>query len=242
MTDRGGGPIRSFGRRKGRKLRPRREWLLSERLPALAISARLDQPAGLAPSALFEDRVVAVWLEIGFGGGEHLAWQAAAHPEIGFIGCEPFVNGIGALLAAIEQESLRNVRIHGDDARPLLGALADASIERCFILFPDPWPKHRHHKRRLFAEPMVAALGRVLADGAELRVATDDPNYLAAILALFLSAPEFEWIARGPADWRTRPTDWPATRYEMKARAAGRTPIFLRFRRRPRGPAGPRHP
>lgn len=200
----------------------------------------LDQPGGLDPAHLFQPPVDTVWLEIGFGAGEHLAWQAAAHPGIGFIGCEPFVNGVGALLAEIERTSLANVRIHDDDARPLLGALAPGSIGRCFILFPDPWPKQRHHKRRLIGPATVDALARVLADGAELRVATDDPAYLAWILAVVRAHGAFAWVVTGPADWRVRPPDWPATRYELKAREAGRMPSFLRFKRRPRPPMAAR--
>ena len=236
MVGKGGGadPIRSYGRRHGRKLRTQRQDLLRDRLPALRIPQPLDQTGRLDPERLFAKAVSAVWLEIGFGAGEHIAWQAAAHPEIGFIGCEPFVNGVGALLALIDRLGLDNVRVHDDDARPLLAALADGTIGRCFILFPDPWPKLRHHKRRLIAPATLDALARVLGDGAELRVATDDPSYLGWILAALQAHPAFEWVVAGPADWRARPPDWPATRYEAKARAAGRMPCFLRFRRRAR--------
>jgi len=228
------GPIRSYGRRRGRKLRTRREDLLRARLPVLRVPMGPGAGAGLRPERLFDPPVTAVWLEIGFGGGEHLAWQAATHPEIGFIGCEPFVNGVGALIAQITDRGLSNVRIHDDDARPLLAALAPASIGRCFILFPDPWPKARHHKRRLIGPSTLDLLARALADDAELRVGTDDPGYLAWILASVRGHPAFIWPVAGPADWRQRPADWPPTRYEIKAREAGRFPCFLRFRRRPR--------
>lgn len=174
----------------------------------------------------------AVWLEIGFGGGEHLAAQAAAHPAIGLLGSEVFENGVTRLVSAIARENLGNIRIFADDARLLLAALPDRSIGRVFILFPDPWPKLRHHKRRLVAPATLDQLARVMTDGAELRLATDDPDYLAWMLEAATAHPEFAWTARRAGDWRDRPHDWPPTRYEDKARAAGRRPSFLRFVRR----------
>jgi len=220
------------GRRRGRPLRPSRRTLLDTLLPTLEIGLpagpeKLD-PAALFPAGACRD----VWLEIGFGAGEHLIAQARDAADIGFIGCEPFINGVAALLAGLEAGGGRNVRVFRDDARLLLDRLGEASIGRAFILFPDPWPKLRHHKRRIVAAGPVAALARVLRDGAELRIATDDPDYKGWILAHVLADGAFEWCARGPADWRVRPADWPETRYEAKARAAGRTPSFFRFRRR----------
>lgn len=222
------------GRRRGRPLRPVRRTLLETLLPTLEIAlpagdAALD-PATLFPSGACRD----VWLEIGFGAGEHLIAQARAAANVGFIGCEPFINGVAALLAGLEAADARNVRIFRDDARLLLDRLTDASIGRAFILFPDPWPKLRHHKRRIVAGGPVAALARVLRDGAELRIATDDADYKGWILAHVLGSGAFDWCARRPDDWRVRPDDWPETRYEAKARAAGRMPSFFRFRRRPR--------
>ena len=183
---------------------------------------------------LFDAPVEAVWLEIGFGAGEHLAAQAEAHPAVGFIGCEVFENGVAKLLAEIEQHQLSNIRLFLDDARLLLAALSEASLARVFILFPDPWPKLRHHKRRIVSRTTLDALARVMIDGAELRLATDDRGYLAWMLEHTTRHPDFQWLARRPADWRNRPSDWPATRYEQKAIAAGRRPTFLCFRRRPR--------
>jgi tRNA (guanine-N7-)-methyltransferase len=174
------------------------------------------------------------WLEIGFGGGEHLALQAEHHPETGFIGCEVFENGIVKLLAHIERRHLQNIRVFPDDARLLIAALAPASIDRVVILFPDPWPKLRHHKRRLVSRETLDGLAEIMTDNAELRLATDDRDYLCWMLERVTGHPAFEWLARRPADWRERPRDWPPTRYEEKARAAGRRPAFLRFRRRPR--------
>jgi tRNA (guanine-N7-)-methyltransferase len=176
-----------------------------------------------------------VWLEIGFGAGEHLAALAAANPQRGFIGVEPFEAGLARMVKHVAERGLTNVRLLGDDARLLLAALADRSLGRAFLLFPDPWPKARHHKRRFVQPATVAEFARTLADGADLRLATDDMGLCRWMLAHLVDRPEFEWLAERPADWRERPGDWPATRYELKAIAAGRRPAYLRFRRRPRG-------
>jgi tRNA (guanine-N7-)-methyltransferase len=188
----------------------------------------------LDPASLFAPTPDAVWLEVGFGGGEHLAAQAAAHPAIGIIGCEPFINGVVSLLGHVVRDDLANVRIWPESAVTLLDALPDASIARAFVLFPDPWPKLRQHKRRFVARANLDRLARVLTDGAELRVASDHADYVRWMLFELVSHPEFEWLARGPRDWRERPEDWPPTRYEEKARAAGLSPTFLRFRRHAR--------
>jgi tRNA (guanine-N7-)-methyltransferase len=190
-------------------------------------SCRLD------PQTLFGSAPRPVWLEIGFGGGEHLAHQAACHPAIGFLGCEVFENGIAKLLSEIDRRGLANIRVFGDDARLLLASLPAASVDRVFILFPDPWPKARHHKRRLVSGETLDRLAAIMRGGAELRLATDDPGYLAWMLERVTRHPAFEWLARRPADWRERPADWPPTRYEEKARAARRAPYFLRIIRRP---------
>jgi tRNA (guanine-N7-)-methyltransferase len=224
-----------FGRRQGRKLRPAQRELLETWLPRL----RLEIPP--PPEPLDLDHVFAApkgdcWLEIGFGGGEHLAWQAARHPDIGFIGCEPFVNGLVSLLAKVREGRLRNVRVVDDDARVLLGALPEASIGRAFILFPDPWPKKRHHKRRIVQAATLERLAAILKDGAELRLSSDDPGYVRWMLRHGLDHPDFEWLAETASDWRQRPADWPGTRYEAKAARAARDCFFLRFRRRPRPP------
>lgn len=217
--------LRSFGRRRARKLRPARQSLVDAALPRLAIApaARID------PAVLFDTPKTDLWLEIGFGGGEHLAWQADHHPAIGFIGCEPFVDGMAALVARIEQLQLGNIRVWPDDARTLLAMLPPDSVGRAFILFPDPWPKARHHKRRLIQPAFLDLLAPRLKPGAELRIATDDPGYLEWILALLTGRADFA----GAEDWRRRPSDWPATRYEAKALADGRQPTYLRFVRTP---------
>jgi tRNA (guanine-N7-)-methyltransferase len=221
-----------YGRRRGRPLRAGQRERQSTLLPL--VSFALPESGRLDPASLFPESRREIWLEIGFGGGEHLAAQAGEHPEIGFIGCEVFENGIAKLLGAIERHGLANVRVFVDDARLLLAALTPRSIGRVFILFPDPWPKARHHKRRLVAPVTLDRLAEIMTDGAELRLATDDPGYLAWILEHATNHPDFSWTARRPADWRERTDDWPATRYEEKARKAGRPPGFLRFTRRAR--------
>jgi tRNA (guanine-N7-)-methyltransferase len=229
----GGGRPSLYGRRRGRPLRPGRRRLLEELLPQIAVAL---PPTGerLDPDALFAQRPEALWLEIGFGSGEHLAWQAARHPGVGFLGAEVFVNGVAALLRRIDEHGLENVRVLQGDGRALLDVLPAACLERVFILFPDPWPKARHHKRRLIRRETLSRLATLMADGAELRLATDDPDYQRWILERATTHPAFAWLAEGPADWRARPADWPPTRYEQKAIAQGRQPLFLRFRRRPR--------
>jgi len=221
-----------YGRRRGRPLHRGQQALVDTLLPRLVVT--LPAAGVLDPSALFDPRPEEVWLEIGFGSGEHLAVQAAAHPAVGFIGCEVFENGIAKLLADVQRRALANVRILTDDARLLIAALPPASIGRVFILFPDPWPKQRHHKRRIVAKETLDALAAIMTDGAELRLATDDLDYLAWMLARLPVHPAFAWLADRPSDWRVRPADWPATRYEAKAITAGRRPYFLRLRRRPR--------
>ncbi|HSK40911.1 MAG TPA: tRNA (guanine(46)-N(7))-methyltransferase TrmB [Arenibaculum sp.] len=226
-------PDKVYGRRQGRPLRRHKADLIENLLPGMRIP-RPGRGDRIDPRGLFGRPPEQVWLEVGFGGGEHLAWQAAHHRDNGVIGCEPFINGVASLLQHVGEAGLSNVRILVDDARPLLDALPDASIGRCFVLFPDPWPKTRHHKRRFIGPDNLARLARVLEDGAELRLASDDASLIPWMLEHAWRHRDFEWLARRPEDWRTRPDDWPPTRYERKAVEAGRHPVFLRFRRRPR--------
>jgi tRNA (guanine-N7-)-methyltransferase len=226
-----------YGRRKGHRLRPGRQRLLAELLPQLEV--RLPEDGVLDPARLFAQRPRTLWLEIGFGGGEHLAYQAAAHPDVGLIGCEPFIGGVARLLSLIEAQGLANIRLFADDARLLMQALPDACLERVFILFPDPWPKARHHKRRIVNPVTAGEFVRLLRPGGELRLASDDMDYVRAMLRALRARPELQWQARRPADWRERPADWPMTRYESKAVAAGRACVFLRFRRTVRRPEKP---
>jgi tRNA (guanine-N7-)-methyltransferase len=173
-----------------------------------------------------------MWLEIGFGGGEHLAARASENPDVGFIGCEPFVNGVAKLLAAIEKQQLSNVRIRAGDARELIQAAPAASLSRIYVLYPDPWPKRRQRKRRLIEEETIAQFARVLRPGAEVRFASDIDDYAGWTLRRFLGHPDFAWDARRADDWRVPWAGWTPTRYEIKARAEGRPSAYLTFRRR----------
>ena len=216
------------GRTKGGKLSPRKQRLCDELLPDLQVTPA-DLESSLQPLQLFPSTTQQVWLEIGFGGGEHLAWQAGQNPDIGMIGCEPFVNGVAKLLVFIDEQNLCNVRIRDDDAVPLLEALAPQSIDRLFILHPDPWPKKRHHKRRFITQHNLDLLAKVMKPGAELRFASDIPHYVAWTLKHMAQRDDFLWTAQSAIDWRTRPDDWPATRYGQKALREGRPPAHLRF-------------
>jgi len=221
-----------YGRRRGRALRKGQQRLIAARLPQL----RFDIPPSgtILARALFAYPVAGVWLELGFGGGEHLAAQAEANPTLGLIGAEVFENGIAKLVRKIERHALSNIRIFADDARALVAALAPASIARVFILFPDPWPKERHKKRRLLSRALLDDLARAMEDNGELRLATDDVDYARAMLERALGHADFRWLAARARDWRERTADWPPTRYEEKALAQGRQPVYLRFARRAR--------
>jgi tRNA (guanine-N7-)-methyltransferase len=225
--------LRSYGRRRARAPSARQEALWREVLPRVAVpgdaQALVDLPALFSTPA--RARMHEVWLEIGFGGGEHLVWQAKAHPEVGFLGCEPFEDGVIKVLSAIELEGLSNIRVLAGDARPLLRLLPRAGVGRVFMLFPDPWPKKRHHKRRLVSPATLDDVARILRPGGELRMATDAAEYACAMLAAAQHNRALRWIAGTPQDWRRRPPDWPQTRYEAKAVAAGRRCYFFRFER-----------
>jgi tRNA (guanine-N7-)-methyltransferase len=221
------GELRSFGRRRGRKLSVRQDQLMAELLPKLSVDPQSPAPRDLG--GLFPEGASSVWLEIGFGGSEHLIWQAKANPDVGLIGCEPFEEGVVKALASIDEAQLRNVRLLADDVRPLLRWLPEGSLSRVFILFPDPWPKKRHHKRRLFSPDLLRLLARVMAPGAELRLGTDIGDYVRTALLAVAGTSDFRWTAEGPADWRDRPVDWPQTRYEAKAGREGRRCYFFRF-------------
>jgi tRNA (guanine-N7-)-methyltransferase len=220
-----------YGRRRGKKLRAGQQSLLDTLLTRLAIVPPREGETidlarvfgGCLPTA-------GVWLEVGFGSGEHLVWQAEKHPDVGLIGCEPYLNGVAKCLAHIERAQVGNIRLFTDDARLLMAALPPRSLARVFILFPDPWPKARHHKRRFVQRETLDRVAELMLPGAELRLATDDPSYLPWMVEHACRHPSFEWLAEHPRDWRTRPADWPATRYEQKG-IAGR-PTFLRLRLR----------
>ena len=218
-----------FGRRHGRRLRPGRQALIDDLLPELAVHVDPGIDVAKLFPAFKNTGSPQAWLEIGFGGGEHLADLAQANPEILFIGCERFVNGIASLLAHIQSRGLTNIRIADADARDLLSALAPASISRLFLLFPDPWPKTRHHKRRFVGADTLDGLARVLRDGAEVRFASDHSGYCAWSLRRFLDHKDFAWVAETASDWRQRPDDWPQTRYETTAAAKGLEISYFTF-------------
>ena len=220
-------PLRSFGRIKSRAVKPRQAALFDTLLPTI----RLPDPAAgpIDPAALMPG-ATEVWLEIGFGGGEHLAAQAARNPQALMIGCEPFINGVASALRHVEEGGLTNVRLHADDARAVVTALPDASLDRVMILFPDPWHKARHNKRRLIQPDFAAELARVLKPGGRLRFVTDWKDYADQALERLLKTPGLTWLAEGADDWRTAPADHVVTRYEEK-KLGDSPPIFLEFRR-----------
>lgn len=228
-----GAPWRNFyGRRQGKGLRSSQKTYISEDLAALSPgpvdwTANPDrEQINLKPR--FGDRPV--WLEIGFGGGEHLVHQAACNPDVGIIGCEPYINGVAMLLGKIRAAGVENLAVHPGDARDLFDVLSPGSVKKAFLLYPDPWPKKRHHRRRFVNPEFLAPLNRVLAPGAELRVATDIPDYVRQTL---IEVPKmgFEWLAEGPQDWRVPWSDWISTRYEQKALREGRTPHYMTFQK-----------
>jgi tRNA (guanine-N7-)-methyltransferase len=218
-----------FGRRKGHRLRPHQAELLDTMLPRLAIALGARAPSGLVQ--LFPVPVDSVRLEIGFGGGEHMIAQAEAHPRTGFIGVEPFVNGMAKALAAIEGKQLGNIRLHFGDATFLLEWLPPAALARVDLIYPDPWPKRRHWKRRFVQDQSVAEIARILRPGGEFRFASDIPDYAAWTLRHLLRSRDFVWTAERADDWRCPWQGFSGTRYEAKAKREGRAPCYLIFRR-----------
>ena len=219
---------RIYGRKHDRPLRARQRETLEAALPRLAAP---DPDIGqIDPAMLFPD-ADEIWLEIGFGGGEHLLHQAQARPDVGLIGAEPFLNGVAKAVMGVVERDLGNVRIHHGDARPLLEALPDASIAKLFLLYPDPWPKKRHAKRRMVNPWFVAEAARVVKPGGIMRIASDIGDYISWTLMHVTASDAFRWTAQSPADWRGPWLDWPGTRYEAKAQREGRTPTYLTFQR-----------
>jgi tRNA (guanine-N7-)-methyltransferase len=225
----GAGELRSYGRRRGRALSARQAGLWRDVLPRVVVAGTAAELAN--PHHLFPPGIREVWLEIGFGGGEHLIWQAEHHPSAGLLGCEPFQDGVVKVLAAMDERPTVNIRLYADDARRLIRQLPAASIGRVFVLFPDPWPKRRHWKRRLLSEGTLAELARIMPSGGELRIATDIADYAAWILLAVRRQGSFRWAAQAAGDWRERGSDWPQTRYEAKALRAGRRCSYFRFLR-----------
>lgn len=233
MTSDQSRPHRNFyGRRKGKHLKASQERYIEEDLAALSPGA-VDwevnpdrHPLDLAK--LFDGRPV--WLEIGFGGGEHMVHQAAQNPDVGIIGCEPYINGVGMLLGKIRAAGVSNLKVYPGDARDLFDVLPTASIDKAFLLYPDPWPKARHHRRRFVTPEHLEPLARVVKPGAAFRVATDIPDYVRQTLQQ-VPRHGFTWQAEQAQDWRACWSDWLSTRYEQKALREGRTPHYLTFKR-----------
>jgi len=218
-----------FARRKGHRLRAHQADLMESLLPQLALDLSRQPPADVA--SLFPVSVAEVRLEIGFGGGEHLIAEAIRHPDRGFIGCEPFVNGMAKMLAAIEAHGLRNIRPHLGDALAVMDRLPDACLAGIDVLYPDPWPKRRHWKRRLIQDETLAAMARPLRPGGLIRFASDSADYVAWTLQVSLRSPAFVWTAARADDWRLPWPDFPGTRYGAKASREGRPSCYLTFRR-----------
>jgi len=217
-------PMRTFGRIKSRPIKPRQAALVETRLPGLRIPAGAVDPRALMPAAR------ETWLEIGFGGGEHMAAQAARAPDVLILGAEPFQNGVASAVRHIDEQNLQNVRLHDDDVRELMSRLPDGCLSRVFVLFPDPWPKTRQQKRRLVQAETVAEFARLLAPGGRLRFASDVASYVDQALGRITANPAFRWTAERADDWRVPPADHITTRYEEK-RLGDCAPVFLDFTR-----------
>jgi tRNA (guanine-N7-)-methyltransferase len=232
--------IRSYGRRKTKGLRATRADAMDDVLPRVQLELPKEpSPPGrgqgeglLNPHSFFDTKVKQVWFEIGFGNGEHILHQALNNPDVGLIGCEPFMNGVAALCVGISEKNIKNIRIWPEDARLLMERLKPKSLDRLFLLHPDPWPKNRHHKRRFIQTETLDEIARLLKPGAEFRMATDHPELATWLLEKTHFHPAFTWSATSAADWRTPPADWPETRYGQKGVKQGRPPVYFSFRRK----------
>ena len=217
---------RLYGRRQGHALRQGQATLVEDLLPTLAV----PEAGPLDAVRLFgDDRPM--WVEVGFGAGEHLAAQAEANPGVGLIGCEPFLNGVVGALGHIDRIGLPNVRLHMGDALDVLERLPDASLDRVFLLHPDPWPKARHAKRRFINPGPLDVIASKLKPGGEFRLGTDHDIYCRWALMQMAERSDFQWLAENSADWQSRPADWPQTRYEAKARRLGHEVWYFRYER-----------
>ena len=224
-------PIRTYGRRRTKGLRNTRADAMDEVLPR--VQPKLPEGDALFdPASFFDTKVKEVWFEIGFGNGEHILHQAVNNPDVGLIGCEPFMNGVAALCVGIDEKKVMNIRIWPDDARMLMTRFKPGSLDRLFLLHPDPWPKTRHHKRRFVQTETLDEIARLLKPGAEFRMATDHPELATWLLDKTYAHPAFTWTANAADDWRTPPADWPETRYGQKGVKQGRPPVYFSFRRK----------
>jgi len=220
-----------YGRRKGKPLRSTQAAHLEQDLPRFALDLSTLGESAQDLAGLFDRPVTAIRMEIGFGGGEHLLNEATRHPDIGYIGAEAFINGVAKLTTAVAEGGLTNVRLHGDDVVPLLDRLPAGSLDRVDLLYPDPWPKRRHWKRRFVQPDNIERIARLLAPGGRFRFATDIEHYAAWTLRYLLADRRFDWVARRADDWRQPWAGWPGTRYERKAQREGRTPGYYEFLR-----------
>ena len=220
-----------YGRRKGHTLSSRQENLLENVLPKVAVNIPQNHDSSIDIEGLFGRKNAPLWLEIGFGKGEHIATQASWRSDVNIIGCEPYINGVVGLLDRMAEEKQENIRIYPDDARDVLERLPEASVERVFLLHPDPWPKNKHEKRRFVSQENLKILAQVMKDGAELRIGTDHFNYARWTMFQIYQSPFFNWNAQFAEHWRTRPSDWPETRYQQKALKDGVNSVYLSFTR-----------
>lgn len=223
--------LASYGRRIGRRLTSPQQELIDEFLPHIQLKASENSSAApsIELSSVFS-REAPVWLEIGFGGGEHLFQLAKQHPEINFIGAEPYYNGVVSLLRQMQDASdIQNIRVVADDIRPVIEQLPDSSLERVYLLFPDPWPKTKHHKRRIVTQGFLEEIERILKIGGRLKLATDHYDYSVWMLEQLAQRSRLDWNANRCGDWHTPPEEWVSTRYEQKTRAEGRQPVYLDF-------------
>ncbi len=218
--------FRTFGRAKGKTLSPAQTALMEQVFPKMDISPAVS--AGLNP---LDDMTGDIWLEIGFGAAEHLLWQAGRNPDVTVLGVEPFLNGVAKAVKGAQDQGLENLRLYRGDVRDVLTLVPNESFDRIFILFPDPWPKKRHHKRRLIQDEFIADLHRALKPGGELRFGSDIIHYVDWALTRISRHGGFDWSPKRQSDWRMRPDDWPETRYLQKAIREGRSGHFFSFKR-----------
>jgi tRNA (guanine-N7-)-methyltransferase len=226
---------RVYGRKFGRPMHKGRMDVLQTILPALQISKEvLKEDKSVSPSEIFKTDVTKLHFEIGFGNGEHLLYIMNENPAHHFIGAEPYMNGVSAFLKSLPSPSPQNIRVHSDDALMVLNSLQDQSVDFLYILNPDPWPKSRHHKRRIVSPENLEVFARVLKDGAMMIQTTDVDELAEWMLTKTINYPHFEWLAESPEDWKTAPNGWMSTRYEQKGREAGRQQTYLIFTRKSR--------
>jgi len=225
-------PVRTYGRRHVKKLKGIRALAIEDVLPQVSIF--LPEGDGfIDPKSFFDFSVKEIWFEIGFGGGEHLLHQAINNPDIGLIGCEPFINGVSSLCVGIREKNVKNIRVWPSDARMLMDRIVPQSLDRLFLLHPDPWPKNRHHKRRFLQMETLDKLAQLLKLDALFRMATDHQELAVWLLKKMYFHSAFEWCAASADDWRKPPLDCPETRYGQKGLEQGRPPIYFSFRRVP---------